>query len=600
MDPVEFLTLEELTRFFHRKKTEISCMEEPHTFLNQLRDHDLVPEDLYKKVIKMKCKSKRQEGVYQILDWLEKERGERVKLFWTCVFKNHILQKYSVLRSLRNSLLDGSFRFYMELPDTEVLGRNEKDPIHSKENKANGPTGGRKRKKSSEETNKREEPGPSPFSNSNRKKPAKKPTFTNPLKKGEKADIWMWGLYKTQLPVTCGDKEGILFRDKLAKGYKSIQSQGHWFSASEFEKFAGKGNSRNWKQSISCQNTPLQKLIEEGHLQSPSAKRRYDQKNRKIQLPVSSLEAPSPQSASSVETAGSSEGHEEERKANREEGEEEDGEPVDLSTFKDFALKVSCGSVGGILYKSRFAGSHSKSIRTEERWFTPEEFVKQESTLADGRWEKDILCHGKTLNFLVKKEILYVHPDPCPCLLCRSDDPLDQDNDDVCFICNSAGNLVCCDECPRAFHHHCHLPVLQERTLGGDWMCTFCVLKANQRLWIHMTNEGVLNSPVSGNIMRCEYLLLCLYKADSLCVFTEDPTATVPRYTRVIPKPMWLDLVKTKLQDKEYKTLREFVGDVRLIFQNCRIFNEDNEFGKMGARLSEIFEREFHTIFKIQ
>lgn len=48
MDPVEFLTLEELTRFFHRKKTEISCMEEPHTFLNQLRDHDLVPEDLYK------------------------------------------------------------------------------------------------------------------------------------------------------------------------------------------------------------------------------------------------------------------------------------------------------------------------------------------------------------------------------------------------------------------------------------------------------------------------------------------------------------------------------------------------------------------------
>lgn len=45
-------------------------------------------------------------------------------------------------------------------------------------------------------------------------------------------------------------------------GYKSIQSQGRWFSASEFEKFAGKGSSKNWKQSISCQNTPLQKLIE--------------------------------------------------------------------------------------------------------------------------------------------------------------------------------------------------------------------------------------------------------------------------------------------------------------------------------------------------
>ncbi len=48
------------------------------------------------------------------------------------------------------------------------------------------------------------------------------------------------------------------------------------------------------------------------------------------------------------------------------------------------------------------AGSRGKCIRTEERWFTPEEFVKQEPTLTDGRWKKDILCHGKTLNFLLK------------------------------------------------------------------------------------------------------------------------------------------------------------------------------------------------------
>ncbi len=47
-------------------------------------------------------------------------------------------------------------------------------------------------------------------------------------------------------------------------------------------------------------------------------------------------------------------------------------------------------------------GSRGKCIRTEERWFTPEEFVKQEPTLTDGRWKKDILCHGKTLNLLLK------------------------------------------------------------------------------------------------------------------------------------------------------------------------------------------------------
>lgn len=46
------------------------------------------------------------------------------------------------------------------------------------------------------------------------------------------------------------------------------------------------------------------------------------------------------------------------------------------------------------------AGPRSKSIRTEECWFTPEEFVKQE--LTDGHWKRDILCHGQTLNDLVE------------------------------------------------------------------------------------------------------------------------------------------------------------------------------------------------------
>ncbi|KAG7325919.1 hypothetical protein KOW79_010844 [Hemibagrus wyckioides] len=54
MDLLDFLTHDELVGFFHRKKSEISCMEEPHIFLKQLRDHDLLPEALYKEVIKRK------------------------------------------------------------------------------------------------------------------------------------------------------------------------------------------------------------------------------------------------------------------------------------------------------------------------------------------------------------------------------------------------------------------------------------------------------------------------------------------------------------------------------------------------------------------
>ena len=48
MDPLDFLEPEKLLHFLHVQKTELSCLENPHTFITQLRDHDLIPEDRYK------------------------------------------------------------------------------------------------------------------------------------------------------------------------------------------------------------------------------------------------------------------------------------------------------------------------------------------------------------------------------------------------------------------------------------------------------------------------------------------------------------------------------------------------------------------------
>ncbi|XP_062872241.1 uncharacterized protein LOC134333981 isoform X2 [Trichomycterus rosablanca] len=606
MDPLDFVTDEELSGFFHYKKTEISCMEEPQTFLNQLRDHNLVQEDLYQKVMRMKSKERRQKGVYQILDQLEKKRGHCIKVFWSCVFQDHILQKYPVLRLLRNSLMDGSFRFYEQLPDApEEPNKNEKESVQKKEKTGKEMKTELKRKKSTEKTEE-EEPGPSSCSTPQQKKPEKKPKCSSPLKKGEKPDVWTWGFFKTQLLVTCGNKKGTLYKDKLAKGEKCILSEKCWFTPGGFEKFAGKESSKNWKLSIRCQNTPLLKLIKKGHLKAPRAKRSCVRE--KVQFTDTSPESSSssgsssPQSTSSVELVELSDddqdeqGKKEIRLQEEVEEEDEESEPVDLSIFEAPSLPVSCGSFSGVLYKSRFTGACSKSIRTEERWFTPEEFVNQESTLTDAHWRKDILCHGKTLHYLVKKKILFFHSLLCPCDHCHNKEP---DNDDICFICNSEGDLVCCDECPRAFHDNCHLPNLQKETLGDKWTCTYCVLKAYQGLWLPMTQKEVLNRPLSGNIMRCEYLLLCLYKEDQLRVFTGDPTVTVEGYSRWISKPMWLDRVKTKLQNKEYKTVGEFVNDVRLIFQNCSKFNMDNVFDRMGSRMNKIFEQDFHKVFNI-
>ncbi|XP_066563379.1 sp110 nuclear body protein isoform X2 [Amia ocellicauda] len=73
------------------------------------------------------------------------------------------------------------------------------------------------------------------------------------------------------IPVTCGEKEGTLHPDKLAKGsrVKSILSEGRWFSPPEFEMFGGKGSWKNWKLSIRSRGISLSLLIQEGLLRCP-------------------------------------------------------------------------------------------------------------------------------------------------------------------------------------------------------------------------------------------------------------------------------------------------------------------------------------------
>ncbi|CDQ77810.1 unnamed protein product [Oncorhynchus mykiss] len=237
---MDFLTDEELLRFFRCSRTEMSCMEQPHTFLNQLRDHHLIPEEMYKKLIRMRSKELREKGVYQVLDWVEAERPNSIKVFWNCVFRDHLLQQYPTLRLLRNRLLD--------VEEEEKTRRK-----NSKE---------KERSESAEE----EQPSTSTQSNPSQKRKVQSPTNCFPSRKGEKDDIWTWPIYKTQLPVTCGDKEGILIRNKLAKGERCIVVQGRWFTPSGFEEFGVKKSRKNWKYSIRCRDTNLGKLIQVQHI----------------------------------------------------------------------------------------------------------------------------------------------------------------------------------------------------------------------------------------------------------------------------------------------------------------------------------------------
>lgn len=59
------------------------------------------------EVINERGKDRKEKGVYKILSHVEKQGGESIKLFWSCVFEDHMVQKYPFLHTLFKSLLEG-------------------------------------------------------------------------------------------------------------------------------------------------------------------------------------------------------------------------------------------------------------------------------------------------------------------------------------------------------------------------------------------------------------------------------------------------------------------------------------------------------------
>ncbi|XP_028310114.1 uncharacterized protein LOC114467841 isoform X2 [Gouania willdenowi] len=247
-----------------------------------------------------------------------------------------------------------------------------------------------------------------------------------------------------------------------------------------------------------------------------------------------------------------------------------------------------------------------KSIRTDTGWMCPEEFTKEALSENYTSWRKDITYEGQPLSVLLK-DVLQIHSVLCKCNICKPQ-PKDLDNennDDQCCICQSDGQmLVECDHCPRSFHQNCHLPFVDDGTVRDKqkWMCTFCVFKANQE-WQDSDvkeTEAVLFNQISGYLMECQYLILHLFSADKEQIFATDPTLLINSYSNFIKTPMWLEKVKEKLQRNQYKTVGQFVSDVRLIFTNSASYNQSNpEFLSMGERLKQLFEEELQKVFKI-
>lgn len=603
MDPLDFLELEEMLRFLHCNKTEISCMEDPVIFLCKLKDYNLISEDSFKKVSRMK---KKEKGLYDILDWFEKKKSEHIKLFWKCAFKETVLSHNPKLQMLRKSLMDGSYHFDTQLPEkVETEDNGEKEKTEHSEEEAREKNSVKKKRKYSKSIcdEEDEQPGPSGLSTSAQKK-SKKICFTPPMKKGEKGEIWTWPLYKSQLPVTCGQMSGTLQRDKLAKGEKCILANKQWFAPGEFERFAGKQSCKNWKLSIRCGGTPLGKLIKEGHLKTVA----YKGGNKKAKKKLFSLEEATTELEKEEDDEEDQDSSSDEPTTDEEEAEEQAVQQPEAGLSNTKVFKVTCGGLAGTLHKKRFAsGTLGKSIRTETSWMTPVDFCN-ESGLTNVSWKKDIRWDGKPLSALMEAEILKIHSLLCACPLCKPDpeDLENEKNDDECCICKNEEEdqeLVVCEECPRSFHQKCHLPHVDDIILNDDspWLCTFCVFRANHVCLDQLEVNAVMSQQISQHMMQCQYLLLSLRSADEEQMFSPDPMGYLANYSTSIKSPMWLGKVTEKLQQKQYQTVGEFVSDVQLIFANCAAFNRGNpEILAIGNQLRELFDSEFKKAFNIQ
>lgn len=222
--------------------------------------------------------------------------------------------------------------------------------------------------------------------------------------------------------------------------------------------------------------------------------------------------------------------------------------------------------------------------------------------------------------------------------------------------------LLLCDGCDKGCHTYCHRPKITTIP-DGDWFCPACIAKASGQTIkikkIHVkgkkTNESkkskrgnvagdtededststsssfkrgskelkkrkLEENPASSFSRGESAASVKKSKRDdskdlTLCsmILTEMEThedawpfllpvnlKLVPGYKKVIKKPMDFSTIREKLNNGQYTSFETFALDVRLVFDNCETFNEDDsDIGRAGHSMRKYFEKKWTDTFKV-
>ncbi|KAM5269212.1 nuclear autoantigen Sp-100 isoform 19-T19 [Hipposideros larvatus] len=260
----------------------------------------------------------------------------------------------------------------------------------------------------------------------------------------------------------------------------------------------------------------------------------------------------------------------------------------------------------GLLKRGRKRGVSEKCIQTKDgKLFTLKEFEIKGNHEKSKNWRLSVRCGGWPLKHLIQKGFL---PDPprtrkktIPEF--HSDDFIDPypENSNECEVCRRRGKLFCCDTCSRSFHVKCHIQCIDADR--NPWSCIFCSIKDIQEKSPESQpcrqESEVLERPMmSEEQLKCEFLLLKVYCCSQSPFFASEPYYSREPSGR-LKKSMWLNKIRKKLIRKLYPQVKGFIRDMRLIFQNHRVFYRDKKFISLGLQLEAKFEKNFQDIFAI-
>ncbi|XP_011646534.1 nucleosome-remodeling factor subunit NURF301 isoform X3 [Pogonomyrmex barbatus] len=150
---------------------------------------------------------------------------------------------------------------------------------------------------------------------------------------------------------------------------------------------------------------------------------------------------------------------------------------------------------------------------------------------------------------------------------------------------------ICCDKCQDWFHGRCVGILQSEADNIDEYVCPNCQRNSS----VNFANMKNLNTK---DLDLLKKLIKQIQAHKSAWPFMEpvDPNEA-PDYYKVIKEPMDLQTIELRINDRSYKKLSEFIGDMTKIFDNCRYYNpKESPFFKCAESLETYFVHKIKSL----